>query len=92
MILLHGVSGVGETATAGAVAQKWGKARFPITCGDLGHTAESVEKSLSGTLRLARIWDCVLLLDGADVFITQRTKAAGDLQRNALASGMSFSF
>lgn len=87
VILLHGVPGVGKTATAEAVAQKWGRPLFPITCGDLGSTAESVEKSLNGIFRLAHLWDCVLLLDEADVFITQRTKS--DLQRNALVSGES---
>lgn len=89
VILLHGVPGVGKTATAEAVAQKWGRPLFPITCGDLGYTAERVEKSLSGIFRLAHLWDCVLLLDEADVYITQRTKS--DLQRNALVSGKGFS-
>lgn len=42
VLLLHGVPGVGKTATAEAVAQKWGKPLFPITCGDLGLTPESV--------------------------------------------------
>lgn len=89
VILLHGVPGVGKTATAEAVAQKWGKPLFPITCGDLGFTANAVEKSLGEIFRLAHLWGCVLLLDDADVFITQRTKT--DLQRNALVSGMSLS-
>ncbi|KAF3762779.1 hypothetical protein M406DRAFT_45563, partial [Cryphonectria parasitica EP155] len=84
VILLHGVPGVGKTATAEAVAQKWKRPLFPITCGDLGSTAESVEKSLNEILRLAHLWDCVLLLDEADVFIAERTKS--DLQRNALVS------
>lgn len=85
VILLHGVPGVGKTATAEAVAQRWGKPLFPITCGDLGSTADSVESSLNEIFRLAHLWDCVLLLDEADVFITQRTRS--DLQRNALVSG-----
>lgn len=89
VILLHGVPGVGKTATAEAVAQKWGKPLFPITCGDLGFTADSVETSLNEIFRLAHLWDCVLLLDEADVFITQRNK--NDLQRNALVSGESLS-
>ncbi|KAK2613926.1 hypothetical protein N8I77_000794 [Diaporthe amygdali] len=85
VLLLHGVPGVGKTATAEAVAQKWGKPLFPITCGDLGLTPESVEKSLNGIFRLAHLWDCVLLLDEADVFISRRTHGS-DLQRNALVS------
>jgi ATPase family associated with various cellular activities (AAA) len=85
VILLHGVPGVGKTATAEAVAQANKKPLFPITCGDLGFTPESVENSLNEIFRLAHLWDCVLLLDEADIFLSQRTKS--DLQRNALVSG-----
>jgi len=84
-ILLFGVPGVGKTATAEAVAQKFEKPLFPITCGDLGFTPQSVESSLTEIFRLAHLWDCVLLLDEADVFITARTEA--DLEKNALVSG-----
>ncbi|KAG8158218.1 hypothetical protein KVR01_011979 [Diaporthe batatas] len=84
IILLHGVPGVGKTATAEAVALKWRKPLFPITCGDLGYTAESLEKSLSEIFRLAHHWGCILLLDEADVFITRRERH--DLKRNALVS------
>lgn len=86
VILLHGVPGVGKTATAEAVALKWKKPLFPITCGDLGYTADTLEKSLNEIFRLAHHWGCILLLDEADVFITQRERH--DLKRNALVSGM----
>lgn len=86
MILLHGVPGEGKTATAEAVAQKWKRPLFPITCGDLGFTPEKVESSLKEIFRLAHRWDCVLLLDEADVFRAQREKNGADLQRNALVS------
>lgn len=85
VILLHGVPGVDKTATAEAVALKWKKPLFPITCGDLGYTAEALEKSLNEIFRLAHHWGCILLLDEADVFITQRERH--DLKRNALVSG-----
>ena len=55
------------------------------TAGDLGLTAEPVEKELGNKPHLASTWDCVLLLDEADVFLAQRIKQ--DLQRNALVSG-----
>lgn len=90
IMLLHGAPGVGKTATAEAIAQKWNKPLFPITCGDLGVNAETVEKSLNGIFRLAHLWDCILLLDEADVFITQRERR--DLHRNALVSGKSGGF
>ncbi|KAL2760257.1 hypothetical protein ACRALDRAFT_1067150 [Sodiomyces alcalophilus JCM 7366] len=84
VILLHGSPGIGKTATAEAVSLAHKKPLFPITCGDLGFTPQTVESSLSEIFRLAHLWDCVLLLDEADVFLSQRTKE--DLQRNALVS------
>jgi hypothetical protein len=84
-ILLHGVPGVGKTATAEAVAQASRKPLFPITCGDLGVSPQEVDAVLTGLFRLAHLWGCVLLLDEADVFLSRRE--LGDLQRNALVSG-----
>ncbi|KAF3180901.1 hypothetical protein TWF225_009220 [Orbilia oligospora] len=84
IILLHGVPGVGKTATAEAVAQSNRKPLFVITCGDLGFTPKEVENSLTEIFRLAGLWDCVLLLDEADIFLSRREKS--DLKRNALVS------
>lgn len=53
--------------------------------GDLGLTAEIVEKALKEKFHLASVWNCVLLLDEADGFLACRTK--NDIQRNALVSG-----
>lgn len=60
------------------------KPLFVITCGDLGLTPSQVESSLTNVFRLANLWDCVLLLDEADVFLTQRSQ--DDMNRNALVS------
>lgn len=70
VILLHGAPGVGKTATAEAVAMESNKRLFTIPCGDLGLVASDVESSLTDILRLAQKWDCVLLLDEADVFLS----------------------
>lgn len=84
VVLLHGVPGVGKTATAEAVAMENQKPLFIITCGDLGLSPYEVERSLTNVFRLAHMWDCVLLLDEADVFLSQRSKQ--DMKRNALVS------
>ncbi|KAJ5153117.1 uncharacterized protein N7482_009595 [Penicillium canariense] len=84
VILLHGVPGVGKTSTAEAVAHAKKKPLFTITCGDLGFSPSEVESSLKEIFRLAHLWDCVLLLDEADVFLSQRS--TWDLKRNALVS------
>lgn len=86
VILLHGAPGVGKTATAEAVALEFKKPLFPITCGDLGITPEAVERTLKDIFRYAHLWDCILLLDEADVFLTQRDRI--NMERNALVSGM----
>ncbi|KAL4862330.1 hypothetical protein BDV12DRAFT_178975 [Aspergillus spectabilis] len=84
ILLLHGAPGVGKTSTAEGVAELFQKPLFQITCGDLGTTASEVEKALETTFALANRWDCILLLDEADVFLSQRTK--DDFQRNGLVA------
>jgi SpoVK/Ycf46/Vps4 family AAA+-type ATPase len=55
-----------------------------VTCGDVGTKAEEVEQYLESVLHLGKIWDCVVLLDEAEVFLERRS--LDDLQRNALVS------
>ncbi|KAK1832538.1 hypothetical protein QBC39DRAFT_280810 [Podospora conica] len=86
-ILLHGVPGVGKTATAEAAAAASGKPLFPITCGDLCRlTPAEVEPALLHIFRLADTWNCVLLLDEVDTFFSQRAKGDNTLAKNALIS------
>jgi hypothetical protein len=86
-ILLHGVPGVGKTATAEAIAQANGKPLFKITCGDIGLTPDQVETSLRAIFRLASIWGCILLMDEVDTFFSQRSKGDSAITKNALVSG-----
>lgn len=44
-----------------------------------------METKLQEAFQLAQLWNCVLLLDEADVFLAQRSEH--DIQRNALVSG-----
>jgi ATP-dependent Lon protease len=66
IILLHGEPGVGKTSTAECVAAETKRPLFPITCGDLGDRAETVEANLETNFQLAHRWGCVLLLDEAE--------------------------
>ncbi|KAI9737349.1 MAG: hypothetical protein M1834_009503 [Cirrosporium novae-zelandiae] len=84
IILLHGAPGVGKTSTAECVADANGKLLLPITCGDLGLDAEHVERELDEKFHLAQRWNCVLLLDEADVFLAERDRT--DIKRNSLVS------
>ncbi|KAM7201768.1 hypothetical protein V8F20_004729, partial [Naviculisporaceae sp. PSN 640] len=86
VFLLHGPPGVGKTATAEAVAYAHKKPLFSLACFDLGVDAGTVESRLSEVFRLANLWDCVLLLDEADIFLSHREKKDDNLQRNAIVS------
>lgn len=66
IILLHGEPGVGKTSTAECVADHTRRPLFPISCGDIGDSAESVEDRLERAFQLAHKWGCVLLLDEAE--------------------------
>lgn len=90
VMLLHGAPGVGKTATAEAVADVYKKPLFPITCGDLGIEPKEVEANLTEIFRLANVWDCILLLDEAEIFLSPRAKRDDNLQRNALVSSTLF--
>ncbi|EQB44440.1 hypothetical protein CGLO_16817 [Colletotrichum gloeosporioides Cg-14] len=84
IVLLHGSPGTGKTLTAESVAEIAEKPLYRVTCGDIGTQAQDVETYLATVLYLGKLWDCVLLLDEADVFLEERTFA--DLQRNSLVS------
>jgi SpoVK/Ycf46/Vps4 family AAA+-type ATPase len=74
----------GKTLTAESVAEFAEKPLYRVTCGDIGTDAESVEKYMESILLIGTIWECVVLLDDADVFLEERQVT--DLARNALVS------
>ena len=55
--------------------------------GDLGSTAEAVERNLEKNFALASLWGCILLIDEADVFLEARQTENFD--RNSLVAGTS---
>lgn len=82
-ILCRGAPGLGKTLTAEVYAEVVGKPLYRVHSGQLGVTASSVEASLTAILQRAARWDCVLLLDEADVYIRRRDN---DLQHNAIVA------
>ncbi|KAK8038646.1 hypothetical protein PG993_007057 [Apiospora rasikravindrae] len=84
IILLHGGPGTGKTFTAESVAEMAEKPLFRVTCGDIGTKPEEVGKYLDSVLYLGKIWNCIVLIDEAEVFLEQRS--LDNLERNALVS------
>jgi len=57
---------------------------YSVSAGMLGTQPQQVEKSLDEALELCRMWNAMLLLDEADVFLGSRTDEG--LTRNELVS------
>ncbi|KAI1419839.1 hypothetical protein F5Y12DRAFT_775734 [Xylaria sp. FL1777] len=73
IILMFGPPGVGKTFTAEAVAQKARVPLYAMSAAELGTAPDKVEKALEHALGLCRMWNAMLLLDEADVFLGVRT-------------------
>ncbi|KAH7350607.1 P-loop containing nucleoside triphosphate hydrolase protein [Rhexocercosporidium sp. MPI-PUGE-AT-0058] len=84
ILLLHGAPGVGKTATAECVAELVKRPLISLTCGDLGTHVTAVETTLKKYMSWGEIWNGVVLLDEADVYLESRQK--GEVERNALVS------
>lgn len=84
IILMFGPPGVGKTFTAEAVADRSRVPLYSMSAGDLGIQPSEVEKALERALELCRMWNAMLLLDEADVFLGERTSES--LARNELVS------
>ncbi|KAL2148037.1 hypothetical protein VTI28DRAFT_93 [Corynascus sepedonium] len=83
-ILMFGPPGVGKTYTAEAVAEKARVPLYRMSAGMLGTTPEVVEPALDQALMLCRLWNAMLLLDEAEVFLGARLDDT--LHRNELVS------
>ncbi|EKM59476.1 uncharacterized protein PHACADRAFT_249997 [Phanerochaete carnosa HHB-10118-sp] len=82
--LLCGNPGCGKTLTAEAVAEITHRPLYIVSAGELGTSPSHVDEKLNEILELTRLWDAVLLLDEADVFLQARDNT--DVSRNALVS------
>ncbi|KAJ4421393.1 hypothetical protein N0V82_003774 [Gnomoniopsis sp. IMI 355080] len=78
IVLMFGPPGVGKTYTAEAVSERARVPLFAISAASLG-TA-----SLERALELCRLWEAMLLLDEADIFLAARTDH--DIARNELVA------
>jgi hypothetical protein len=82
IFLLHGPPGWGKTASAEAVAELLHKPLYSVSVGELGTSTDALEQRLRNILDVAVIWDAVLLLDEADIFLEERDEH--NIARNAM--------
>ncbi|OTB05995.1 hypothetical protein M426DRAFT_55898 [Hypoxylon sp. CI-4A] len=91
VLLLHGTPGSGKTLTAETAAEGTKKALVSTSVGELSKGGNfitgsaSFEKELKKVLQYATIWQAVILLDEADVFLEAR-KDIGNAERNSLVA------
>jgi ATPase family associated with various cellular activities (AAA) len=83
IFLLHGEPGVGKTLTAEAIAELLHRPLYSVSVGELGTDTATLEKSLRQILDVAQIWNAVVLIDEADIFLEKR---GHDVLRNSLTS------
>ncbi|KAL6904124.1 P-loop containing nucleoside triphosphate hydrolase protein [Trichoderma evansii] len=83
-ILMFGPPDVGKTYTAEAVAERSRVPLYYMSVGALGTNPNEIEKALDRALELCRLWNAMLLLDEADVFLG--TRREDTLARNELVS------
>ncbi|CAJ2509401.1 Uu.00g144270.m01.CDS01 [Anthostomella pinea] len=84
IILLHGPPGVGKTYTVEAIAEYLHRPLLSLTIADIGTVEKEVERELIKWFALAEVWNAVLLVDEADIFLERRQNR--DLARNGLVA------
>jgi SpoVK/Ycf46/Vps4 family AAA+-type ATPase len=87
-MMLDGPPGTGKTLTAEGVAEAMKAPLYTMSAGELGLDTRQVEKKLSDVLEMATMWNAILLIDEADIFLEQREPQ--QLMRNELVSSKSY--
>lgn len=82
IFLLHGEPGQGKTMLAEAVAESLHRPLYSVSIGELGTSPDHLETRLRSILDVATVWDAVILLDEADIFLEARDEK--DIDRNAM--------
>ncbi|KZT64962.1 hypothetical protein DAEQUDRAFT_769208 [Daedalea quercina L-15889] len=81
VVNLFGPSGVGKTLCAEATSEHLRRPLYAVAGADLGEDAGTVDFRLRRVFSRAAAWGAVVLIDGADIFLEQRS--VHDQARNA---------
>ena len=82
IFLLHGPPGTGKTLMCESISEVLHRPLYSVTVGEMGTSAEALEKRLAVILEVCRNWDAVILIDEADIFLEKRSD--NDIERNAM--------
>ncbi|EIW82855.1 P-loop containing nucleoside triphosphate hydrolase protein [Coniophora puteana RWD-64-598 SS2] len=82
--VLHGTPGTGKTLTAEAIAEHLRRPLYVVNSMELSTEPFELEERLKKVLELSHMWNAILLIDEADVFLEQRS--LNELGRNSLVS------
>jgi SpoVK/Ycf46/Vps4 family AAA+-type ATPase len=72
IILCRGLPGTGKTSTAEAYSEIVKRPLYRVHSGQLGTSAEGIEKQLELVLDRATRWNVILLIDEAETFVATR--------------------
>lgn len=82
-LLLHGGPGTGKTLVAERIAESTERPLFRISLSNIGSDPVIAQEYLRTVAAMCNAWDCVVLLDGADIFLEQRRRDS--LGQNVMA-------
>jgi len=81
IILCAGIPGTGKTLTAEVYSEVMEMPLYTVQCSQLGTDPDDLEKQLLKVFARAERWHAILLLDEADVYVSER---GSNLQQNAI--------
>lgn len=73
ILLFHGGSGTGKTLVAECMAEISEKPLLRISVADIGSKPAELEKLIRTAFNIGKTWDCILLLEDADVVLEERS-------------------
>lgn len=82
---MHFLTTRSQRLILGTVAEEMKAPLYSISPGDLGTDPEVVQARLREQFEIAELWNAVILLDEADIFLEKRD--INHLARNRLVSG-----
>ncbi|OMP87521.1 ATPase family gene 2 protein [Diplodia seriata] len=85
IILLYGPPGVGKTLTAESISEDEMVPLYRLSASERGTAIKEAETQLNIALECCKLWNAVLLIDEADVFLGARS-ATSKVQQNELVS------